>query len=197
MERKTPPNPNEDSGHEIDFLILARNEIDFRIKIRVSILFVYFGIALTLIGAALNAGKYEILLIIPFFGFGVALFVAQLYIAIGSISSYIANELGPFLRKNKIHAPQWENSKTFHRLTIYSVWSMFGIHLILVGLPELIALFYTRMHAFNSVFPMGPLWWFGLVFLIISFLVLLIAHIIRWCKYRSEEWKWVDRKDDN
>lgn len=102
---------------------------------------------LTFVGAIFSVAygrenpREEILLIVPFIGFGIAIFVTQHHIMMIKLGSFCTNELTPFLKEYYAEAPHWDDSNTFRGCAYESARLRFGGHLLVVVAPSVLALF--------------------------------------------------------
>lgn len=160
----------------------ARSELVARLKLRDQVLLIYLAVVGTIFGIALaNMERVEILLIIPFISLGCTILVSQHNLVIGTLIEFIGNQIKPELLG--LSPPEYATffvcSKVYeHHCTRSNRFRLWG-HGIIIIIPNLAGLGYNINHAIKSPFPMGTLWWFGLVLMIISLWIILYTHQLR------------------
>lgn len=173
----------------------ARTELIKRIKLRDSVVLLFLGLAGTFFGLALNSrfsenpnnDSFSVLLIIPYLSLGASVLLSQHNGVIAFIGKYCSEELQPVFdeltKPNKY--VQWDNSKSLREFSDKAVgYRTFG-HFILIFIPSIAALALNWKHAIYSPFPVGILWWFGLVFTIVSVTLIIQIHLTRKNIYKN------------
>jgi len=157
----------------------ARDELIAHIQIRDNVLFIYLGAIGALFGLALgSSARPDLLLIIPLLSVGAAFIVAQHDGLIGALSSFLIDEIEPFLIEIGESAPQWDNSSALKEYSSRSVSFRTAGHMVFLEAPSVMALG-MNWKAFNFPFPKGPLWWLGVVFTGFAMYILLNNHTWR------------------
>ncbi len=182
-----------DSARE--FYRSARDEMLTRMRIRDNILIVYLGAVSTLFAIAINSAHPEILFCIPYLALGAGLLVCQHYCVMGHLAHFCVTEIANVLEKQNAHAPQWDRSATFHELTSWSIQVRCISHMILLCLPGVMALMMNSKHVLDSPFPFGQLWWFSLLCILATLVLLAVTHWRRYRLYHSKDWPWVDDEE--
>ena len=155
----------------------ARSELIQRIQLRDHVLMVFLAAVGTLFGIAFGtSAKPEILLVVPYLTLGATVIISQHQEVIGSLGSFLHNELHPFLDKIGEAAPQWDTSEALKDYLTTAIWMRTSGHSILLLVPCLAALAINWRHGFFSAFPEGPVWWFGVVFMLTSCVVIYKSH---------------------
>jgi len=157
----------------------TRTEIINRLHLRDNILVLYLGAigALFSITLGTSANK-EALLVVPYLCLGAATVISQHQEAIGSIGKFLYHELQPFMQKIRESAPQWDTSNALLEYRPQAIWLRTVGHLLLIVTPAIMALYINWRHGFYSPFPEGPIWWCGLVFVVLAIAVIVKSH--RW-----------------
>jgi hypothetical protein len=157
-----------------------RSEIVQRVQLRDNALILYLGSVGTIFGLALGQlAKYEILLIIPYLSMGVAAIISHHHSIIGSQISFIADELVPFFKSVNEASPMWEISETRKEYSARDINLRFLANLTLTTIPPIAGLILTYELGFYQPFPLGPLWWAGVVITIISIYITVESHFYR------------------
>ncbi len=157
--------------------LTARSELIQRIQLRDHVLVLFLVAVGTLFGIAFGtSAKPEILLVVPYLTLGAAVVISQHQEIIGSLGSFLHNELHPFLETIDEVAPEWDTSQSLKEYLTTAIWMRTLGHSILLVVPSLAALALNWCHGFVSPFPEGPVWWFGVGFMVLSCLVIYKSH---------------------
>jgi hypothetical protein len=170
---------------------VARAELLERIRLRDQVLLVYLGIIGTIAGIALGtSAKREILLIIPFIGFGCSILVSQHNAVIGALIRFAYVDIRSFLKElaEEEYAPIFVCSDSFrkHSSTSNKLRSI-GHSVIIVG-PIFFALAYTGDYALGDKLPKASLWWAGAFLMVVSIGVIWYIHKERQRVYSETKW---------
>lgn len=167
----------------------ARDELVERVKLRDQVLLIYLGFVGAVIGASLTKNSWrEIGLILPFLGFGGVILVSQHNAVIGALIRFINHDLKEKLKDIGIQVPEFVSSNSFRGHSKYSNFSRTFGHAVVIMVPEVAGLGINFEHAFNSKFPMGPAWWFGLLFAFGSAYAIYDSHQGRSRVYNETPW---------
>lgn len=167
----------------------ARSEVLLRMRLRDNVLLVFLTVTGAFLGLSLqNPENKDLSLAIPFFSLGAAILVSQHNLLAAAIGQFLAHEVAPFLMDNNEHAPHWDNSVTFKKITATAAWFRFVGHCLIVAVPSSIALIINLEHATKSPFPHGQVWWAGAVCFIGSIGTLWWSHKQRLSLYADREW---------
>lgn len=164
----------------------AREEIMTRMKLRDQVLLVFLGAIGTIFGVSFgNQVNKEIMLTIPIIALGVSIIISQHSIAIGGIANFCRVELKDFFD----NIPHWDDSKTLKSLSKNQLTKRGLSGFIIIITPCVISLAINYEHAINSPFPFGQVWWFSLVFTILSAFYIYTAITTRSKYYSSQNWQ--------
>ena len=157
--------------------LTARTELIQRIQLRDYVLLVFLAAVGTLFGIAFRtSAEPEILLVVPYLTLGAAVIISQHQEVIGSLGSFMSNELHPFLDSIDDAAPEWDTSKALKKHLTTAIWMRTLGHLILLIIPSLAALALNWRHIYNFHFPEGIIWLFGAGFIVLSCMVINKSH---------------------
>ena len=131
----------------------------------------------TLFGIAFGtSAKPEILLVVPYLTLGAAVVISQHHEVIGSLGSFLHNELHPFLETIDEVAPEWDTSQALKEYLTTSIRMRTLGHGILLVVPSLAALGLNWHHGSFCPFSEGPVWLSGVGFTGLSCLVIFKSH---------------------
>jgi hypothetical protein len=175
----------------------ARDELLMRIRLRDNALLVFLAFSGAIFSVALSkqvasgngsADPWLITIVIPFVSLGCGIIVAQHNAVIGALIRYIANDLKSFLRTQGCIVPEFGSSLTFKDHSLFSNRMRTGGHLVILSVPAIVALAANWEGGFYSSFPLGEVWWLG----VLSYLGLLFltwyVHERRKNVYDTTEW---------
>lgn len=159
----------------------ARAELIERIGHRDNVLIVYIGAVGAIYGVVLGTtASKDVLLTVPYLALGAALILSQHHAVIGQIAHYLATELHPFFRTlDSGCPPQWETSDAQESYHDKAMNQRFWGHLLLIVVPAVPALLFTKSLASPPWSALGILWWSGLVFTLFSVWVVISVHLLR------------------
>jgi len=167
----------------------ARNELVERVKLRDHVLLIYLSFVGAIMGVSFSKNSWiEASLAIPFLGLACGILVSQHNIVIGALIRFINHDLKPSVEALSIHIPDFVSSPSFRGHSQYSNFLRSVGHAIIVITPQIVALGVNYKHATNSAFPMGPSWWFGALFTLISGMFIQHAHASRARVYSETPW---------
>lgn len=161
---------------------MAKLESISRIQTRDQVLVAYISVVGVIFGAAIGISIIDLalLLIIPYLTLGAAIIVSQHNSVIGSLGSFFAYEVEPFLREIGESAPQWETSTSLRDYSLKMIWSRSLGQFILLLTPP-----FTGLVLYWN--PSNVLWWGGVVCAGLSTFSLIESHIWRWKLYNKKE----------
>lgn len=160
----------------------ARAEIIERIGHRDNVLILYLGAIGAIYSVYLGTdASLDLLLAIPFLAVGAAVIVSQHHAVIGQIGNYLSTELHPYFMSldGDTCPPQWDTSKSCDSYHKKALNQRFCGHILLVVVPAVPGLLFTRAHALHPLSPVGVLWWIGAVFIVLAAWVITAVHIWR------------------
>jgi hypothetical protein len=168
----------------------ARAELVERVRLRDTVLLAYLAMVGTISAVAFGqSNKGEILLAIPYLAMGASILVSQHNRVIGALLKYLSCELKPFLMEHSEYAPQFGCSKSFRQHSRSSNIYRSIAHGLIVCVPALFALAYNHDILISlSPLPNLLIWFFGLIFSIISIVIIGYAHKRRSEVYDKTEW---------
>jgi hypothetical protein len=140
----------------------------------------FLAAAGTLFGIAFGTNaKHEILLVVPYLTLGATAIICQHHEVIGALGLFLHNELHPFLLEIGEAAPEWDTSHSLkeHLPRFMRMRSL--AHSVLLVSPPLAALAINWHYALHTEFPGTPMWYLGLVFMLISCVAIYASHTFR------------------
>lgn len=192
----------------------AQAELIQRIRLRDHVLLIYMSAVGVLLGIALKDTSYkQILLAVPLITLGVSILISQHNYLISLLGVFSSNEIGEFLKNitpDRADAVQWHNSKTLKDYYAKSTKLRSFGHGILILTPSLIALLINveQFHMIvirvvskyatlndgsvsayqNASLLYEVMWVGGVLFTIVSFVVIHQVHIARIEHYNTRNW---------
>lgn len=150
----------------------SRSELIMRVRLRDHVLLVYLTFVGVVFGFSLKSGltskldtsvNLESLMMLPFLALGCSILVSQHNAVIGALIRFNTEHIGPFLIECGAAAPEFTNSEAFKTHSPKSNFLRSFGHGVILLIPCVISLGLNYEHGIKSPFPLGVVWWFGLL----------------------------------